>query len=53
LQQGAKHILSGHVALLAFLKNFQNLETRQRGLESGVFKFVDLGHVALEESRSG
>jgi outer membrane protein assembly factor BamE len=44
-QQNAEHVFGCHVPLLAALKYFQDFQTRQRGLQTIVFQFVDLGHV--------
>ena len=43
-QQMAKHIFGGHVALRAALKNFENFQSGQRGFQTIVFQFIDLGH---------
>jgi hypothetical protein len=44
LQQHPEHIFSRHVALCAFLKDFQDLQPGQRGLEAGALEFFDVGH---------
>jgi hypothetical protein len=44
LQQNAEHIFRGHVALGAALKDFQNFQAGDRGLEARVFQFFDIAH---------
>ena len=46
-QQHAVDILSRQVALRIFLEDFQYLQPRQGGLESGAFEFFNIGHGGL------
>ena len=43
-KQHAKHVFGRHVALPPELKNLQDFQARQRGLEAGAFNFFDVGH---------
>ena len=37
IEENTKYVLSGHVPLMSFLENFQNFQSRQRGLKSRTF----------------
>ena len=43
-QQHPINVLGRHVAPRVLLKDFQYLQSRQGGLESGTFEFVDIAH---------
>jgi len=43
-QQHAEHILCRHVPLRALLKDFKNLQPRQRSFEPGALELINVGH---------
>ena len=43
-QQDPEDILGGHVTLLASLKNLQDFQTWQGGLQAGAFQLVNVAH---------
>ena len=43
-EQHPEDIFSGHVALLAGLEDFKNLQPRQRRLQARALQFIDVAH---------
>jgi hypothetical protein len=48
IEQVLENILGSHVPLYPFLKDFQNLLTRDGGFQPGAFEFVHVFSVANE-----
>lgn len=53
VQQHPKHVFSGHVALLARLKNFQYFQSGQGCFEAGTFQLFDVAHGFFRGKKTG